>query len=136
MRGSEGEGSAPAGIDLGAARFGAVAGLALLVLLSLLQGLLGWFVTLPDLWEQASLWAAQGLSTLAAGIWAARRAEGSGLLHGALAGLSVALVIAAATGVRGALPEWSVLLTRCGLAAALGGLGGIAGLNAGGGFRR
>lgn len=133
MRGSGGEGApAGAGLDLISVAAGTLAGLVCLTVLGLAQGALGHGYPLSPAGERIGVFLVQGLASLLGGIWSARRAEGSGWLHGALAGFFLATALAGVMGVKDAFPQMLEFLRRAGASTALGALGGVLGVNLGG----
>lgn len=108
--------------DFRAVGTGVLLGLGILMLGGIIQTMASF--NLPIVWQVAG--------SLLGGFLAARRAAGSGWLHGALAGAALMLSVAAVMGVHTALPLLADLLKLAGIGTGLGALGGIAGVNLGG----
>lgn len=133
MRGSGEEGAPPgAGLDLSAVGGGTLAGLVWLTMLGVVQGMIGHGYPLTVSLETLGAALTQGVAAVMGGIWSARRAAGSGWLHGALTGLLFAGAIACVMGIKDAFPALSAFAQRAGAATALGALGGVIGVNMGG----
>ncbi|MDB4896999.1 MAG: hypothetical protein JWN15_3261 [Firmicutes bacterium] len=120
-------GAAPA-LDLRAVGVGVLWGIGTLLLGAVVQGIIGHNsqvgeAVLPLMW--------QALATLLGGFQAARRATGSGWLHGAISGIVLVLCLAAGMGIASALPSMAILMKMAGIGAGAGILGGIAGVNLG-----
>lgn len=120
-------GAAPA-LDLRAVGVGVLWGIGTLLLGSVVQGIIGYNTqvaeaVLPLMW--------QALATILGGFQAARRATGSGWLHGATSGLALVLCLAGGMGIASSLPSMALLLKMAGIGAGAGILGGIAGVNLG-----
>lgn len=123
-------GAAPA-LDLRAVGIGVIWALVVLVLGAFVQALVGLRSPLSESGMQVMTLGWQVLAGLFGGIQAARRAAGSGWLHGALAGAALVLVVAAIMGISSALPGLAALLKMAGIGIGSGAVGGIAGVNLG-----
>lgn len=128
----KGETDRPMAFDPGAVVAGMVWGLVLMLFGGIAQGLFGFGRPLSAGAENVLTWVWQVAGPLLAGFLAARRAAGSGWLHGAVSGAAVVLSLAAVMGVHSALPTLAALLKLAGIGTGAGALGGIAGVNAGG----
>ncbi|HEY3368483.1 MAG TPA: TIGR04086 family membrane protein [Symbiobacteriaceae bacterium] len=123
-------GAAPA-FDLKAVGMGIIWGLVVLIVGSVVQGVVGFSTPLSPQAVQTLGLAWQAAAGLLGGFGAARRASGSGWLHGAVAGMALVLAVAAVMGVSSALPTLAVVLKMAGIGTAAGMMGGIAGVNVG-----
>ena len=117
------------GFDIRAVGTGVLWGLGVMALGALLHGLVGYASPLSGRTEDVLTLAVQVTGPLLGGFLAARRAAGSGWLHGALAGLTLVLAIAAVMGIGSALPTLAVVLKIAGIGTGVGALGGIVGVN-------
>lgn len=123
------ETGASPGFDFRAVGSGALWGWVVMLIGALLQGLYGYRSPLSAGAEEmmAIIW--QALGALISGFLAARRAQGTGWLHGALAGLSMLLGLTLVNGVVAGMPGLAVLAKAAGISAGAGTMGGIAGVN-------
>jgi len=117
------------GFDLRAVGAGVLWGLVIMLVGALMQGLAGYASPLTGRTEDVLTLVWQALGPLVGGFVAARRAAGSGWLHGAVAGLALVLSVASVMGVASALPTLAVLLKMAGIGIGVGALGGVAGVN-------
>ncbi|MFZ5824437.1 MAG: TIGR04086 family membrane protein [Bacillota bacterium] len=117
--------------DLSAVGAGVLWGLMLMLLGALVQGVMAYRAPLSPSAELGWTYAWQGMGALLAGFLSGRRALGSGWLHGAAAGMGLALAAAGVMGVLTALPGLLAMLKALGLGAGLGALAGIVGVNFG-----
>lgn len=115
--------------DLRSVGRGTLWGLGAMLLGALIQGLVAHSSPLTEQSEAilGMVWQATG--ALLAGFLAARRAPGSGWLHGATSGLLLVAVLVTINGIATALPAAAALLKAAGLGAGAGALGGVAGVN-------
>lgn len=127
---SSGTGDTPA-FDFRAVGAGMLWGLGLMLLGAVVQGIVGYSTPLSGKVENWLAMAWQAVGPMVGGFMAARRAQGSGWLHGMLAGIAVVLSVAAAMGVHTALPTLAAVLKLVGIGGGAGALGGIAGVNSG-----
>jgi putative membrane protein (TIGR04086 family) len=127
-----GDSNPSVGVDLRAVGSGMVWGLGLMVLGSLSQGVLDFVSPLgPDTGAVMEMvWPAAG--ALTGGFLAARRAAGTGWLHGVLAGAGLVLCLGTIMGVASGLPTLAWLLKVGGISAGAGVLGGVLGVNSSG----
>jgi putative membrane protein (TIGR04086 family) len=123
--------SSSSAVDLRAVGMGALWGLAMVGLGAMVQSMATGGTTLSPFMDQAMRYGLQALGGLVGGFMAARRAEGTGWLHGALAGMALILSIGAIMGITTSLPTLAALLKMGGIGAGAGILGGIAGINVG-----
>ncbi|HYG57362.1 MAG TPA: TIGR04086 family membrane protein [Symbiobacteriaceae bacterium] len=119
-------------VDLRAVGVGIIWGLGLLLGGALLQGIIASGSAMGEGTEAVLRWVLHGASALLGGFLAARRAAGTGWLHGALAGVALMLSIAAVMGSHSALPLLARLLVAAGVGTGVGALGGVVGVNTGG----
>jgi putative membrane protein (TIGR04086 family) len=126
-----GESGAAPVLDVRAVGVGVLWGIGILLLGSVLHGLIGFSSPLSAGAEMLLPLFWNALAGLFGGFQAARRAAGSGWLHGALAGVCLVLSMAAVMGVTSALPTMAAVLKFAGIGAGAGILGGIAGVNMG-----
>lgn len=124
-----GDSGASLAFDMRAVGSGALWGVVAMLLGSVLQGVLGFRSPLTPGTEAIMSLVWQALGALLGGFLAARRAPGSGWLHGAAAGLTLVLALTAVNGVATALPPLGALAKAGGLSMGVGALGGVAGVN-------
>lgn len=123
-------GAAPA-FDLRAVGTGVLWGVGLMALGAAAQGIYAYGSPLSSGAEALAgpVWRTAG--AFLGGFMAARRAAGSGWLHGALAGLGMLLPVSLVMGVIEALPGMMAALKVAGLGTAAGIVGGVLGVNMG-----
>lgn len=121
-------GSAPS-FDLRSVGRGTLWGLGAMLAGALLQGAVAHSSPLTEQSEAILGMAWQAAGGLLAGFLAARRAPGSGWLHGGVSGLLLVAILVTVNGIATALPEAGALLKALGLGTGAGALGGVAGVN-------
>jgi putative membrane protein (TIGR04086 family) len=119
-------------IDLAAVGVGMIWGLVVLLAGTLTQGVYGYARPLSPETEATMAFVWHVMAGLAGGFSSARRAAGSGWMHGALAGMALVLSLAAVAGVATALPTLATLLQLAGIGTGAGAVGGIIGVNVAG----
>lgn len=117
------------GFDLRAVGGGILWGLGVVLAGGVIQGVAGFSTALSPVAEARLAVGLQAAGCLVGGFAAARKASGSGWLHGASAGLGLVLVVAGLMGVASAFPSMAVLARAAALGTAVGALSGIAGVN-------
>lgn len=126
-----GESNTSSGVDLGAVATGMAWGLGLMVLGTLSQGAWAFVKPMDPATVTAMKWVWPAVGSALGGFLAARRAAGTGWLHGALAGAALVLAIGTILGVANGLPTLAWLLKMGGVGAGAGMLGGVLGVNTG-----
>jgi putative membrane protein (TIGR04086 family) len=121
-------GSAPA-FDLRAVGIGLIWGIGVMMVSATIQAMVVFSSPLSTAMEgiMAMVWQALGAAT--GGLVAAKRAAGTGWLHGAITGMLLVLLVAALMGVVTALPAAAPLLKMLVISTIAGLLGGVLGVN-------
>lgn len=126
MRGERGAGLS---LELSAVGSAILRGLVLMLVGALILGGYDYMAPLTPAAQAGATWFVQALAVVATGFCSGRRAQGAGWLHGALAGMGLALAAATVTGVLTEFPSLVVLAKGMGLGGLLGALAGMVSVN-------